>query len=217
MTLNPKYATHYFHAAEDLKGLPHVVNVYLDYNCPFSGIFYNKFYEEVIPKVEKAHPGRFQYVYINVVQPWHPNLVFLNEFSLAYAKLLREQGVKDANKKFWEFNNVVYTHKKAFYDTVVVKLSRNEIYARIYDEVAKHYDFPIKRDELLHSLNVPEKQEDPNNDGNAATADIKYFTKFLRTGNVHVTPTIQVEGVSVPGIESLTPLGEVADKLISHL
>lgn len=217
MLLKPNYTTHFYYSFDQLKENPHVVNIYLDYNCPFSGKFYNKFYEEVIPKLEAAHPNKFQLVFINVVQPWHPNLVYLNEFALAFAKLLRENNTPNANKLFWEFNNVVFHEKVKFYDTVVQGLTRNQSYENIYDVVAQKFKFPFDRDTVLKTLYIKANTEEPNNDGNQATADIKYFTKFLRTTNIHVTPLVQINGVNVADIELSTPPDTMVEKFAAHL
>lgn len=55
--ISPKYsATHYYLSAKALSGAktaPHIINLYLDYNCPFSAKLFLKLYNTVIPNLEK--------------------------------------------------------------------------------------------------------------------------------------------------------------------
>ena len=54
--ISPKYsATHYYLSAKALSGAktaPHIINLYLDYNCPFSAKLFLKLYNTVIPNLE---------------------------------------------------------------------------------------------------------------------------------------------------------------------
>lgn len=55
--ISPKYATtHYYLSVKTLsqsKTAPHIVNLYLDYNCPFSAKLFLKFYGNVIPELQR--------------------------------------------------------------------------------------------------------------------------------------------------------------------
>ncbi|KAI3403366.1 hypothetical protein KGF56_003787 [Candida oxycetoniae] len=207
--ISPKYSlTHYYFGTKTLLGanhVPHVVNLYFDYNCPFSARLYLKLYNSVIPDLQKKHPGRFQFIYVNVIQPWHVNSVLLNEFSLAYAKLLREKykgdDDKDEQELFWKFSKVVFENREHFYDTSNIDLTRNEVYEQIYAVVSQNLDLGVEKDKLLSEL-VIRKSKEPSNEGNGATADVKYFTKYLRNTGIHVTPTVVIDGIVEDTISS---------------
>ncbi|EDK46055.1 hypothetical protein PVL30_003962 [Lodderomyces elongisporus] len=210
--ISPKYSTtHYslgIKALSTAKSAPHVVNLFFDYNCPFSAKLYLKLYNKVIPELQKTHPDKFQFVYINVVQPWHTNSTLLNEFGLAYAKVLREKNIDDSQKLFWDFNKVVYQDKEQFYDNSTIELTRNQIYEKIYDVVAKDLDLKVGKDDLLKELLIKSGGE-PDNAGNGATADVKYFTRIVRNTGIHVTPTVTVDGVVDDSISSGTSEDEL--------
>lgn len=215
--ISPKYAsTHYYHGINVFqKAFPHVVNLYLDYNCPFSGKIYAKILK-LVPELEKSHPGQFQFVFVNVVQPWHVNSVYLNEYALVVAQLLR--GRENANTLFWNVSKTIFEHKSKFYDTVTADLGRTEIYHAINDVVFAENKLPFSKEELLRGLVLDLSEEaKSHNLTNAAGNDIKYFTKYLRGVGVHVTPTVSVDGVVDNTISSGSEISELVSKFEAHL
>lgn len=215
--ISPKYAsTHYFYSAKTLAAslpvtAPHIVNLYLDYNCPFSARLFLKLRASVIPKLQASHPNQFQFVFVNVIQPWHLNSVFLHEFALVVAKLLKDK--PDSNEHFWNVSQTLFENKEKFYDNAVSDKNRNETYKAIADVVFAHTkDLPISEKEVLADLNIKHQSEtgSPNNGGNGATNDIKYFTKYLRGVGVHVTPTVSVNGIVNDSVSS----GSEVDNLV---
>lgn len=207
--ISPKFApTHYYHSAKTLTTLPvfpNVVNLFLDYNCPFSARLFLKLKQEVIDELQRKHPNKFQFVFVNVVQPWHPNSVYLNEVSLTVSKLLRtNQEKNDTNRLFWNFSEVLFENKEEFYDTANSNLNRNEIYKQIADIVFSKINLPFDKEEVLKDLIIEpqsEKQKQ-SNDGNGATADLKYLTRYLRVVGVHITPTVSINNIVNDGISS---------------
>lgn len=215
--ISPKYAaTHYFHKSSVFKNtFPHVVNLYLDYNCPFSAKIYAKLLK-VVPELEKAHPGQFQFVFVNVIQPWHVNSVYLHEYSLVMAQKLRS--TENANTTFWNVSKTIFENGPKFYDAATVGLSRGETYKLINDIVYADNDLPFPKEELLNGLELKVTPEALAKNGvNAAGNDIKYFTKYLRGVGVHVTPTISVDGVVDNSISSGSEISELISKFESHL
>ncbi|KAG7665271.1 uncharacterized protein J8A68_001327 [[Candida] subhashii] len=204
--------THYYHSAKTLAtgNFPVVVNLYVDYNCPYSAKIFPKFYNTVIPKLNEKYPGRFQFVYVNVIQPWHTNSNLVNEFGIAYAKLLRENANDsvDSNRAFWELSRVLFEKIESFYDTSNIQLTRNEIYEQIYDVVSKELELVFPREQILEQL-VIKSSETPSNEGNATATDVKYFTGYLRGVGVHVTPSVSVNGIVSDAISSGTPEDEL--------
>lgn len=206
--ISPKYsATHYYLSAKTLSGVasaPHIINLYLDYNCPFSAKLFLKLYNTVIPNLEKNNPGRFQFVFVNVIQPWHTNSTLLTEFALVYAKLLRERGTEvdiDSIKAFWDFSKTVFENKEKFYDTANIELTRNQIYEQIYNVVTSGLELKVSKEKILEELTI-KPSEVPSNAGNGATTDVKYFTKYLRGVGVHVTPTVSIDGIVDDSVSS---------------
>lgn len=209
--ISPKFAsTHYYHSASTLASgksyTPHVINLYLDYNCPFSAKLFLKLKPHVIPKLQELHPNKFQFVFVNVVQPWHTNSNLLHEFSLVVAKLLRESREKtiDTNKIFWDFSEVLFENKELFYDTANVHLNRNEIYKQIADLVYEKLSLPFSKDVILKELTIKgeTEKEKQSNSGNGATVDLKYFTRYLRNVGVHVTPTVSINNIVNESVSS---------------
>ncbi|EDK37528.2 hypothetical protein PGUG_01626 [Meyerozyma guilliermondii ATCC 6260] len=218
--ISPKYSlTNYFYPSLSSKTPPNVVNLYFDYNCPFSARLYVKLQDTVIPQLQEKHADKFQFVYVNVVQPWHPNSVLLNEFALVVGKLLREKGGENTNKLFWDVSRAIYDHKEHFYDQANVELNRNEIYKQIAKIAFSKVKLPFSENDVLDQLTF--KQEPVNqiesNPGNGATTDLKYFTKYLRNVGVHVTPTVSVNGIIADSVSSGTEPNELVKVFESFL
>lgn len=209
--ISPKYAlSHYFHSTKTLSAKlstsPHIVNLYLDYNCPFSAKIFFKF-ASLIPTLQKDHPSNFQFVFVNVVQPWHPNSVLLHEYALVVAQLLREKIPEKSNELFWTVSDSLFKSKEKFYDSTTVSLGRNEIYTVINDVVFDDVsDLPFSKADVLKKLEIKE-ETDPakaSNGGNDSTVDVKYFTRYQRGVGVHITPTVSVDGIVDDSVSSGT-------------
>lgn len=224
MSLAPKYSlTHLFYPQLTSRvagpNIPHQVNLYLDYACPFSSKLYKKLLT-VIPDLEKKHKGKFQFAFFNVIQPWHPSSNIVHEFSLAVAQLLREKKTDGSNTLFWEVSKIIFDHQTEFYDTATADLSRNEIYKRATDILFKTLkDLPFSQEEVLQKLVIKQatNPKDYQNDGNSVTDEIKYFTKYLRGVGVHVTPTVSVDGVVDGKVSSGSEVSELINVFEAHL
>lgn len=214
--ISPKYAaTHYFHQPSVFKTFPHVVNLYLDYNCPFSAKLFAKILK-VAPDLEKTHPGQFQFVFVNVIQPWHVNSVYLHEYALVLAQALREAG--SANTSFWNVSKTIFENGAKFYEAATVSYTRADVYKLLNDVVFADNKLPFAKEELLKRLEIDVSPEAlATNKGNAAANDIKYFTKYLRGVGVHVTPTVSVDGVVDNSISSGSEISELVSKFEAHL
>lgn len=154
-------------------------------------------------------------MFVNVVQPWHPCSVLLHEFSLVIAQLLNElkSDTVDTNKLFWEVSRVIFENKEEFFDSAVVDLGRNDTYKHISSIVFSHVKLPFLEQNVLERLVIKKLvgKEDLVNCGNAASNDLKYFTKYLRGVGVHVTPTVSIDGIVNNSISS----GLEPDELVS--
>ncbi|WPK24281.1 hypothetical protein PUMCH_001548 [Australozyma saopauloensis] len=205
--ISPKYAlSHYY-----FKGLtnPHVVNLYLDYNCPFSAKMYFTLFK-TIPQVQKKHPDVFQFVFVNVVQPWHPQSVLLNEYALVVAQLLREKAPEKSNELFWNVSYELFANKDKFFDSVTSNVGRNDYYKLINDVVFDKLELPITKTDVLGKLEIAATDlANASNAGNAAIADVKYFTRYLRGVGVHITPTVSVNGIVADLLSSASTTEEL--------
>lgn len=199
----PKYApTHYLFRTSRLTLLvPHVINFYLDYNCRFSAKLFLKL-KAVNSALEERHPGKFEFVFVNVIQPWHPGSVFLNEYSLAVAQLLRDKYSEQAGRVFFEVSELLFAEKEKFFDEATVDLPRNAFYEYIHENVETKVKLPFSKEDVLLKLYIKGDKKNATNVGNAVSNDVKYFTKYLRGVGVHVTPTVSVDGVVDSNISS---------------
>lgn len=216
--ISPKYAnSHAFYPLSHFKVAPTQVNLYLDYNCPFSAKIFFKFKQSVIPQLESKNPGKFQFNFMNVIQPWHSNSNYLHEFSLSIAKLIREKEL--TSEIFWSVSESLFKNIKQFSDNANSDKGRNQIYSDIYESVIKDVDLPFSKEEVLKNVQIPQvsSESDYDNSGNAVVVDTKYFTRFQRTVGVHITPTVSINGIENGGISSGSEPEELAKILESAL
>lgn len=223
LMISPKYAlSHYYHSAKTIAAKlatsPHVVNLYLDYNCPFSAKIFLKI-EEVIPKLQNENPSQFQFVFVNVIQPWHPSSVLLHEYALAVAQLLRETVPERSNELFWKVSGTLFKNKEKFYDSSTTNIGRNDLYISINDTVFDDLDLPFEKSKVLKKLTVTEEKDisKATNKGNDATVDVRYFTRYLRGVGVHVTPTVSVDGIVNDSISSGSAVTELVEIFKGYL
>lgn len=201
MTIAPKfYKSHVF---PQITTPAHTVELYLDYACPFSGKLYKKWFTEIYPAVESKYNGKIKIVFKNYVQPWHPTSTLLHEAGIVVARFEPEQ--------FLKFSYDLFDHIEEFYDSETFEETRNETYLKIYNNVIAKGSYSISKEDFLGALNI-KKSEKPSNGGNAATDDLKYFTKVGRQNGIHVTPTVVINGFKDSSIESSTSVEEILKK-----
>lgn len=80
-------------------------------------------------------------------------------------------------------------------------MTRNQIYEQIYNVVTSGLELKVSKEKILTEL-IIKPSEVPSNAGNGATADVKYFTKYLRGVGVHVTPTVSIDGIVDDSVSS---------------
>lgn len=214
MSLTPKFyashATPQFDLSTVSNGLPpNTIEVYLDYACPFSGKLFKNWYDNLLPLLESKYKGKFQFIFKNYVQVWHPTSNLLHEAGLVVAQL--------DPTSFLKFSYIAFENIEEFYDTATAHLSRNEVYEKIYSLVIEPNFKSIPKKEFLDSLIIKKTESNHSNSGNKATNDLKFFTKIGRQNGVHVTPTVLINGVKDQSIESSTPIDQVEEKLKAYL
>ncbi|TID30207.1 hypothetical protein CANINC_001214 [Pichia inconspicua] len=183
----------------------HTVELFLDYNCPFSGKLFKKMIEEVIPVLEKE--GKHNFVFINVIQPWHAfQSGVLHEVSFAVARV--------APGWFWEFSKKMFENITEFYDTEVSQFTRDELIEKVLKVASEgDEDESILNIDSIKSLVAISNTDRPSNPGSGVAVDTKYFTRYARTIGVHVTPTISVNGIVISEIDSSTESARIIEIL----
>ncbi|KAG7809230.1 hypothetical protein KL921_003227 [Ogataea angusta] len=204
MAIAPRYAkSHVYNGPAGLSsGLKHTVQLYLDYNCPFSGKLFRKITGEVVPLLEKKSLlDKFSFVFMNVIQPWHyVGSGAYHEVALAVAKVYPDQ--------FWKFSGVLWDNIMT--DSLSYDKTKKQVLATAIDLAAQHLD-NVDTEKLWEQVAVPEGGQ------NQLQKDIKYFTRYHRTVGVHVTPTVFVDGIVVGSIESSTEPEKIVEILQSLL
>lgn len=209
MSIPPKFASLVKVAAPSpetlLINLPiNTVDLYIDFVCPFARKLFLKFEGEFIPLIAEKFPGQFRFVLRPVVQPWHAlALASTSEAFLAVNQV--------APKEAWNFAKVLYEHQRNFFDTAIVDLSRNEVYKKLaafaVEELELTKKYGITEDDIYKRLHIRHKRDDEEvhqNIDSGVTLDLKYFIRQHRAMSVNATPTIAINGVIVPQIESST-------------
>jgi len=193
MTIQPKFAkTHLLFPSAADSTAPVIVDLFVDYCCPFSAKLFIKWHDEVLPALKDKHKGRFQIIFRHVVQPWHPTSTLMHEVALAVAQV--------APEKFTEFSYGMFKEAPTWFDGPTYDKTRKQIYQELCEFAAKTTGLDISS-KLYDIVSI---KSDTGNTGNGVTVDVKYFTRYHRTVGVHMTPTIAVGGIVASNIESST-------------
>ena len=125
-------------------------------------------YKKVIPEAaEKPYANRVQFIFRQMVQPWHPSSSLVHEAGLAVLKL--------DGSRFWDFSERLMEDQKSYFDESVVNESRNETYKRLAKLGASS---GVDERKMYKLLVIPEKpKEEASNVGNGVTDDLKLITK----------------------------------------
>lgn len=190
----PRFASH-------VRGTgPIVIEIWLDYVCPFSAKIFFKLHNEVIDEVEKQYPNRFSWVFQHQVQPWHPQSTLTHEAAITLGLL--------EPKQFWNYSKVLFEHIEDFYDDKVVDKSRSAI---IKDLAVLSEEVGIDSAKLLKILSTP--NEGGKNGGYPATFDLKQFVKLGRQNGIHVSPTVLIDGLAAADVSSSWETSQWLEKL----
>lgn len=198
MALPPKFAGQRLPLLrEAAQETPNVLEIYLDYVCPFSAKMFNTIYNSVRPVIETKYQSKLWVLFRQHIQPWHPSSTLTHEAGAAVLKL--------APEKFWAFSAVLFEHQKQFFDANVVNETRNETYKRL---AAIAGSVGVDEQQVLDLLIVSDKpgKDGGLNSGNGVTNDIKLMVKANRVIGVHVSPTVFFNGIEEKNIgSSFTP------------
>ena len=142
---------------------------------------------QVIPWLQKEHPGLVDITMYFVPQPWHPQSGTLAEGALAVQLADPSATVK--------FIMAIFEHRDEFNDDAVFDVSR----VGVYERMAPHAEAAgVSKEDFLAGL----KQNAPGQGGVPVTKQLKFYVKHHRTAGVHVTPSVLVNGILDNGISS---------------
>lgn len=205
--LHPRYIKS--HVA-GFKPLANSVEVFLDYNCPYSGIMFKKVQDELLPRLQsEGLSEKYNIVFVNVVQPWHGvQSSILHDVSFAVSRVKPEL--------FWKVSRAFFDNMTQFYDTEIEDKSRRELTREVIalvGQVPGISGTDVERITELVAVAGVKADGSANNVGNGVAKDSKYFARYARTLGVHVTPSVLVNGIYMAQIESST----AAEKIIEIL
>lgn len=200
--LHPRYiASHVI----GYKPLANTIEVFLDYNCPFSGKMFKKIDTEILPLLkEKGLNDKYNIVFVNVIQPWHGfQSSILHDISFAVSKI--------APNKFWDISRIFFNNIELFYDTQVINKSRKTLTEEILNLIKN--DLSIEDLNKIKELLIidGENSEKISNMGNSVIKDNKYFTRYHRTLGIHMTPSVMINGILISQIESSTDASKIIE------
>ncbi|KAJ2141335.1 hypothetical protein IW136_002309 [Coemansia sp. RSA 678] len=179
-------------------GGTHIIELYLDFACPFSARMWHTVYSQLVPEYRD-----FGLIFRHQIQPWHPSSLAMHEAALAVARL--------SPHNFWLFCDALFTRQSEFFDEAVVDLTRTQVYGRLAD-IAMSVNAVDDRLELLQLLDV-QASDTPTNAGNAVTANVKYYVRMGRTKGVHMSPTVFIDGERDDNVSSSWTVEQWASRL----
>jgi len=167
---------------------PHIIELYLDYVCPFSKKLFTKVYTEIVPILKCKYAGQVEIIFRQQIQPWHPSSTLVHESALAILRLWPE--------KFYVYSARLFASQRDFFDENVVDETRNDTYRRLATIAGA---IGVNEDEFLDLLMI---KRPGLNQGNAVTGDLKLVVKAARLVGIHVSPTVVFNGIVENAISS---------------
>ena len=104
MAVNPKHISHVYAVGTKAAKI-HTLELYLDFVCPFSAKLWERIITDVIPYVEKEKPGQVEFVFRQLVQPWHPSSTLGMQYpALEICKRTPAEDSLQSTKLVWQSN-----------------------------------------------------------------------------------------------------------------
>ncbi|GAO51248.1 hypothetical protein G7K_5356-t1 [Saitoella complicata NRRL Y-17804] len=202
MALAKKHAGHRLGDCTD----PYVVELFLDYVCPFSAKLFRTVYTQVHPTISSTDHDCIQFVFRNQIQPWHPSSTLTHEASLAIEMIDKSL--------FWDYSDVLFQRQKEYFDTAVSGETRIETYRRLARLAKEECGVDEGRMmELLEVKDVGKGSKEGTNGGNKVTDALKLMQKYNRQNSIHVTPTVTFNGVVDNSVSSSWDVDQWTDWL----
>jgi protein-disulfide isomerase len=104
-----------------------VLETYMDYCCPFAKKMFDTLYNEVMPEFKAG--GQVDWLFQNVVQPWHAQSSPAHKVALAVKRI--------DESKFFAASNAIFAVQTQFSDDKTMDKSRNQIYDELTAVVAR--------------------------------------------------------------------------------
>lgn len=182
--VNPRYA------ANTIGTGPIVIELWLDYICPFSKKQFHAIYTTIAPAVEKQFPNKFTFVFQHLLQPWHGQGSYLHEAGIAVSHI--------DPAKFWKFSEALFDESQNYYDVNAYGKSRKDIVEEL-SIIADKVGVNKQRFLDLVSIDLNSRSKNP---GPAVVDDVKYFVKLGRQNGIHVSPTVVINGLQDGSVSS---------------
>jgi len=162
-----------------------VLDLFVDMQCPYSRKMMDTL-RTVMPIAEKAHPGKILWRLLNTPQPFHANTWNMHLSALAMCRISPQQ--------CWDGHQMLFDVQTRFFNGATANQTRTEI----IDVLA-----------TICSARVPEKDwrnaidGEPDNSHSLTISDeLIEYTKFHRKRGVHVTPTVNLNGLEAEDVSS---------------
>ncbi|KAL7411573.1 hypothetical protein BDY24DRAFT_395350 [Mrakia frigida] len=171
---------------------PHILEVYLDTNCPFSAKIVKSLDENVIPLIsdEGKLAGKMSFIIRLQPQPWHATSTYLHEAALAFG------AVSPSN--FWTYFKLLFVHQEDYFDRPASSLTSVQIRENLATLASQVLETSDEKTTFLDKLTF---KSSPNG-GVDVTDDLKYNVKLGRQNGIHVTPTALFDGLIEGSISS---------------
>ena len=186
-----------------------ICECFVDFCCPYS----RKMFKVLWP-MTSDFGSKMQFVFHNVIQPWHHQSLWLHESVFAVKFLYPE-----AESCYWM---ALSAESPKYYDAEIYSLTRAEFYDKIAGfgaDVIVGDRSDLKRNDVKKRIlqylipptqrggNFPEEASvtfgsRPDDDENALFPMTRQVVKFQRKRGVHVTPTVFFNGIEQMQISS---------------
>ncbi|WFD38405.1 uncharacterized protein MJAP1_001357 [Malassezia japonica] len=198
---------------------PNVLELYVDYLCPFSAKILNNFQSQVVPLLfgeQAPFRGKVRVIVRPVPQPWHASSSLLHETALAVARLSLTDRValEDPEKNaFWVFSQALMKESERWYDGPARSKNPDQVRAELATlavnvlgedvrKAKKESIVALDGQPLGQAVRSWTRVSDEGNAGSKIVPDLKYCIKIGRQNGIHITPTALWNGVVEPSISS---------------
>lgn len=202
---------------------PHVLELYIDYLCPFSAKIFFGFVEHALPLIAGADaPFRdsVRVVLRPVPQPWHASSTLLHEGAIAAAHLALPDAAATAayeRNAFWQASHALFKNQERWFDGAVVGKTFDGVRDEIAQVVAGALGAASTASQAVERDVRAQTRVAEGNAGASVVPDLKYAIKIGRQNGIHVTPTALWNGVVEPGVSSSFGRSEWSAFFESHV
>ncbi|ERF71084.1 hypothetical protein EPUS_07756 [Endocarpon pusillum Z07020] len=106
MALPPQFAGQLLPASTQSQ-VPHTLEIYLDYTCPYSRKLFQTLHPAITSLVTQKYPSTLRVIFRQQIQPWHPSSTLCHEAALAVLRL--------APTEFWHYSAALFERQTEFF------------------------------------------------------------------------------------------------------